>query len=205
MRARRGGAGLTAVMLATGLLTAVTSPAGAAAAPKATSPAARQAPFVALAHKALLKAPVKAKAVASFRLTGVAGVPTTASAVVLSVTVPTPITSGTLTFYPYGAKRPSVVSLAYATGRTATTTLVVTPGSNGKASLYNAAAKGDNVVVTVDRLLRRPRQPQARPTPRRSSCRCRPSASPRCWSARARPRCWPPASPRPGSVAWCSR
>ncbi|BEP14882.1 hypothetical protein acdb102_31930 [Acidothermaceae bacterium B102] len=149
MQVRRGGAGFTAVIVATGLLTAVTSPAGAVAAPKATSPAARQAPFVALAHKALLKAPVKAKSVASFRLTGVAGVPTTASAVVLSVTVPTPIASGTLTFYPYGTKRPSVVSLAYATGRTAATTLVVTPGGNGKASLYNGAAKGDKVVVTV--------------------------------------------------------
>jgi Fibronectin type III domain len=148
MQVRRGGAGFTAVILATGLLTAATSPA-AAAVPKATSPAARQAPFVTVAHKTLLKAAVKAKAVASFRLMGVADVPTTASAVVLSVTVPTPITSGTLTFYPYGTRRPSVVSLAYATGRTATTTVVVTAGTKGKASLYNAAAKGDKVVVTV--------------------------------------------------------
>src|SRR5471032_3366336 len=139
MRARRGVAWFTAVILATGLLTAATTPAGAAAVPKATSPAARQAPFVTVPHKTLLKAAVKAKAVASFRLMGVAGVPTTASAVVLSVTVPTPITSGTLTFYPYGTKRPSLVSLAYGKGRTATAIVVVPPGTKGKASLFNAA------------------------------------------------------------------
>src|SRR3954449_9438546 len=105
-------AAVAMAVVAAGLSTA---PAGAAA-PKPTSPAARQAPYIALAHKVLLKVPVKAKATVSFRATGLAGVPTTASAVVVSVTVPAPIASGMLTFFAYGSKRPSTVSLAYAKG-----------------------------------------------------------------------------------------
>ena len=136
-----------AVAVLAGGLAAV--PAGAAAGPKPTSPAARQAPFVAVAHKALLKAPVKAKATVAFRTTGLAGVPTTASAVVVLVTVPTPIASGALTFFSYGTKRPSTVSLAYAKGRTASTTVVLVPGTAGKVSAYNASTKGDKVIATV--------------------------------------------------------
>ena len=140
---------LALVALSAGLLTAVPAGASAVAAPKPTSPAARQAPYIVVAHKTLLKAAVKAKGLASFHATGVAGVPSTASAVVVSVTVPEPIVSGTLTFFGYGTKRPSTVSLAYSAGHTATSTLVLVPGTTGKSTVYNAAAKGDKVTVTV--------------------------------------------------------
>jgi Tol biopolymer transport system component len=138
----------SAVVLAVLAAGLTTVPAGAAA-PKPTSPAARQAPYVAVAHKVLIKAPVKAKGTASFRATGVANVPATASAVVVSVSVPKPIASGTLTFFGYGTKRPSTVSLAYAKGRTATGVVVLVPGGKGKVSVYNASTKGDKVIATV--------------------------------------------------------
>lgn len=141
----------TRIAVATAVLAAglTTVPAGAAVAPKPTSPAARQAPYVAVAHKLLLKAPVKAKATASFRATGLANVPSTASAVVVSVSVPNPVAAGTLTFFSYGTKRPATVSLAYAKGRTATSTVVLIPGTAGKVSVYNASTKGDKIVATV--------------------------------------------------------
>jgi Tol biopolymer transport system component len=144
-------AGTMAIAVSAGVLAsgARSATAASVAAPKPTSPAAAQAPYVAVKHKVVLNATVKAKAIASFTVSGAAGVPGNASAVVLSVVVPAPTAGGTIAVFPYGAKRPGVVNLSFVAKHAATATVVVTPGSKGKASLYRASSKAGRVQVTV--------------------------------------------------------
>jgi Tol biopolymer transport system component len=123
--------------------------ASAAAAPTSTSPAALNAPYVALSHKVLRKGPLKARATVSFAVLGVDGVPATASGVVLSVAVTRPAKGGGLVLFPYGQKRPGVVSLSFDAQRSAAATAVVAPGSRGRVSLANGSAAPVAANVTL--------------------------------------------------------
>lgn len=101
------------------------------------------------AHK-LATLPVKAHKTVSFTVLGVAGVPKTGvAAVVLKLVASKPAASGSLTAYPAGAHRPSVLSTTFVKGRDASSTVVVTPGSKGRASVANLSAGGVKVVPTV--------------------------------------------------------
>ena len=136
-----------ALALAAGLLTLPTAAATAAstATPKPTSPAAAQAPYVAVKHRVVLSAVVKAHAVVSFALHGVRS---DATGVVLSVAVPAPTATGSVTVFPYGSKRPGVVNLSFAAKHGATATVVLAPVL-GKASLFNDSSQSATIRVVV--------------------------------------------------------
>jgi hypothetical protein len=70
-------------------------------------------------------------------ITGNAGIPTTAKAVVLNVTATQTVGAGYIAAYPSGATRPSVSNINWTASNTTLPGLVIVPvGSNGKVSLY---------------------------------------------------------------------
>lgn len=84
---------------------------------------------------------VAAGSTTSVRTTGVAGVPSTGvGAVVLTVTVVAPATSGYLIAYPAGATRPSSSNVNFVAGRAAAGTTFARVGSGGAVALYSSAA-----------------------------------------------------------------
>ena len=126
----------TALVLASGV-----GPAAAA------TPSGGGSPYVAVKHKQLLHGTVKAHQAVSFAL---AGVPSTGvSAVVLSVSVTAPAASGSLVTFPYGARRPGTVSLAFSRTHGASGLVVVAPGSHRRTSLFNSSSALEHVAATV--------------------------------------------------------
>jgi Fibronectin type III domain len=144
---RRAVAGATAFVFSTTVLAVGAVPSVAAPAAAVAAAGAAGAPFVAVKHRQVLHAKVKAGTLTSFT---VRGVPTTGvSAVVLSVSVTSATVTGALTAFEYGTKRPRVVSVSLTAGRTASSLVVVAVNGTEKASIYNASSKTEPVLATV--------------------------------------------------------
>jgi outer membrane protein assembly factor BamB len=77
---------------------------------------------------------------------GVAGVPTTATAVILNVTVTNTTAPSFLTVYPSTAARPTASDLNWVGGLTIPNMVVATLGTTGSISFYNSAGSTDVVV-----------------------------------------------------------
>ena len=92
---------------------------------------------------ATAKAPVGAGGTLAVKLTGVAGIPSTATSVVLNVTAVNATSPTYVTVYPAGATRPLASDLNV-TGAKATPNLVIVPvGAGGVVDFYNNAGKVD--------------------------------------------------------------
>ncbi len=79
------------------------------------------------------------KSTTALTVTGTAsGVPTTATAVVLNVTVVAPTASGFLTVWPAGASQPTASNLNFVAGETVANRVIVGVGSGGQISIYNS-------------------------------------------------------------------
>ncbi|MBI5087418.1 MAG: PKD domain-containing protein, partial [Actinobacteria bacterium] len=78
---------------------------------------------------------------------GRANIPTTASAVVLNVTVDQPIADGFITVYPSDAGRPNASNLNYVTGQTVPNAVIARLGPGGTVCLFNSG--GTHLVVDV--------------------------------------------------------
>ncbi|MBT2482526.1 PKD domain-containing protein [Streptomyces sp. ISL-94] len=85
----------------------------------------------------------------STQITGRAGVPSTAKAVALNVTVTEPQAAGHLTVYPSGGSAPTASNLNFTAGQTIANSVIVPIGSDGKISVRNGAGAGAHVVVDV--------------------------------------------------------
>jgi hypothetical protein len=73
------------------------------------------------------------------KVAGVGGVPATgATAVVLNVTVDSPITNGFITAWPSGEDQPVVSNLNFTPGQTVPNLVTVKIGANGKVNIYNS-------------------------------------------------------------------
>jgi len=81
-------------------------------------------------------------------VTGIAGVPTNATSVVLNITAADPGGWGYVTAYPDGATRPNVSNVNYDSGRDRPNLVVVTPGANGKVRLF-VGEKSTHLIVDV--------------------------------------------------------
>ncbi|WP_425461032.1 hypothetical protein, partial [Leekyejoonella antrihumi] len=83
--------------------------------------------------------PVASGHTITLKVRGVGGVPSTATSVVLNLTVTAPTGTGFLTAYPYGETRPTSSNLNFTPGVTRANLAVVPIGSNGDISLYNGS------------------------------------------------------------------
>jgi hypothetical protein len=78
--------------------------------------------------------------VTRLRTTGRDGVPTSAGAVVLNVTVTEAVAPGFVTIYPCGSPRPNSSSLNYATGSTVANAVIIKVGTAGEICLFTSSA-----------------------------------------------------------------
>lgn len=78
-------------------------------------------------------------ATADVQITGRAGVPAGATAVVLNVTVTQPTAEGYLTLYPSGSARPLAANVNFTPGRTVPNLAVVKLGEGGRVAMFNPA------------------------------------------------------------------
>ncbi|MFG2878906.1 hypothetical protein ACGFYU_28545 [Streptomyces sp. NPDC048337] len=85
----------------------------------------------------------------STQIHGRAGVPSTAKAVALNVTVTEPGAAGHLTVYPSGGQAPTSSNLNFTTGQTIANSVIVPIGPDGKISVRNGGGAGAHVVVDV--------------------------------------------------------
>ncbi|MFB7466542.1 hypothetical protein ACFCZ1_24130 [Streptomyces sp. NPDC056224] len=85
----------------------------------------------------------------STQITGRAGVPSTAKAVALNVTVTEPNSDGHLIVYPSGSQAPNASNLNFTAGQTIANSVIVPIGPDGKISIRNGAWAGTHVVVDV--------------------------------------------------------
>ncbi|MGK0274702.1 MAG: hypothetical protein ACI9N0_001082, partial [Ilumatobacter sp.] len=85
-------------------------------------------------------AAVAAGSTLELQVTGVAGVPADADAVVMNVTVVNAGAAGHATVYPCGQKRPLAANLNYVAGQTIPNLVIAKPGVGGKACIYSLAA-----------------------------------------------------------------
>ena len=83
--------------------------------------------------------PLGAGATRSVTVTGVAGVPSSASAVVLNVTAVTPTSAGYLTVWPAGGPKPSTSNLNFVAGDVVPNLVTVGVGAGGQVSIFNFA------------------------------------------------------------------
>ena len=91
--------------------------------------------------------PLGAKATLTFQVTGVAGVPANASAVVMNVTVDKASAASFLTVFPAGATQPTASNLNWVANTTIPNLVTVKIGAAGQVSVYNNAG---NVQVIAD-------------------------------------------------------
>jgi glucose/arabinose dehydrogenase len=70
------------------------------------------------------------------QVTGVAGVPGTADAVVLNITAVNARNAGFATIYPCGQPRPDASNLNFTTGQTIPNLVIARPGTNGRVCIY---------------------------------------------------------------------
>jgi hypothetical protein len=82
---------------------------------------------------------VPAGGVVALTVTGRAGVPADAGAVVLNVTATQPTSAGWVTAWPAGVPRPTTSNLNYTSGRTVPNLVVVKVGAGGVVNLYTSS------------------------------------------------------------------
>jgi hypothetical protein len=104
-------------------------------------------------------------------VTGRAGIPATASAVVLNVTVDQAQAQGFITVYPAGVGRPIASNLNYLAGQTVPNAVITKLGSGGTLCIYNLAAA--HLIVDVAGYLTGPA-----PSPPGDPCPADPVAPP---------------------------
>ena len=80
-----------------------------------------------------------AGATLELQVTGVAGVPVDAAAVVLNMTAVNAQAPGFATVYPCGQSRPEASNLNYAAGQTIPNLVIAKPGAGGKVCIYSYA------------------------------------------------------------------
>jgi len=85
----------------------------------------------------------------TFLLTGSCGLPITASALALNVTVVSPLTSGFLTLHPTGIARPNASTVNFRAGRTRANNTVVALDDDGQLTVF-AALNGATTHVLID-------------------------------------------------------
>ncbi|MFJ4777012.1 hypothetical protein [Streptomyces sp. NPDC088762] len=85
----------------------------------------------------------------STQIAGRAGVPSTAKAVALNVTVTEPQAAGHLTVYPSGGSAPTASNLNFTAGQTVANSVIVPIGPDGRISVRNGGGAGVHVVVDV--------------------------------------------------------
>ncbi|MFF5975779.1 N-acetylmuramoyl-L-alanine amidase [Streptomyces sp. NPDC012769] len=78
-------------------------------------------------------------ATASLQVTGVAGIPANAAAVVMNVTATKPTNNGYVSVFPSGTPRPSTSNLNFKAGQSIPNLVIVPVGADGKVSFYNHA------------------------------------------------------------------
>jgi hypothetical protein len=83
--------------------------------------------------------PIGAGSTLELQVTGVAGVPANADAVVLNMTVVNAQAPGFATVYPCGQNRPEASNLNYTTGQTIPNLVIAKPGAGGKVCIYSYA------------------------------------------------------------------
>ncbi len=94
--------------------------------------------------------PLGSKSTTQLTVTGSAsGVPTTASAVVLNVTVAAPTASGYLTVWPAGASQPTASNLNFTAGHVFANRVIVGVGTSGQVSIFNSFGT-TQLIVDVD-------------------------------------------------------
>lgn len=93
--------------------------------------------------------PVGAGATLPVPVAGQNGVPTTATAVVLNVTVTGPTAPSFLTVWPDGATQPLASDLNYVPGKTVPNLVVVKVATSGAVDFYNAFGSADVIVDIV--------------------------------------------------------
>lgn len=72
---------------------------------------------------------------------GATGVPDTATAVIVNMTVTQPTVAGYLTVHPSGVAQPNASSLNFAVGETVPNLVVARIGADGRISIYNHAGQ----------------------------------------------------------------
>lgn len=87
--------------------------------------------------------------VTQLRVTGVAGVPANANAVMLNMTVTGPTTGSYLTVWPAGQPQPNTSNLNFEAGRTVPNHVIATVGQGGEISIYNKAGSTHVIVDLV--------------------------------------------------------
>src|SRR5664279_4276510 len=94
--------------------------------------------------------PVPGNGSISVQITGAAGVPATVvSAVVLNVTVTSPVGNGFITVYPEGTSTHNASNLNFLTGQTIPNLVVVPLGTNGKIRLANGSPGTTQLIADV--------------------------------------------------------
>jgi len=92
--------------------------------------------------------PLGAGATTSVTVAGVAGVPSSASAVVLNVTAVSPTVGGYLTVWPAGGPKPGTSNLNFVAGDVVPNLVTVGVGAGGQVSVFNLAG-ATHVVVDI--------------------------------------------------------
>lgn len=92
--------------------------------------------------------PLTAGQTHTFQVTGVAGVPANATAVVLNVTATDTTEASFMTVFPAGTARPTASNLNWAAGVTIPNLVTVKIGAAGKVTIYNSVGS-TNVIVDV--------------------------------------------------------
>jgi hypothetical protein len=85
----------------------------------------------------------------TLQVTGVSGVPATATAVIVNVTVTNTTAPSFLTVYPSTAARPLASDLNWVAGQTIPNMVIATLGTTGAITFYNSAGSTDVVVDLV--------------------------------------------------------
>lgn len=85
----------------------------------------------------------------SFRVTGRAGIPDEAAAVVVNLTVTEPRSSGFLTAHAAGTARPNASNVNFAPGQTVPNLVVVPIGRDGRVTISNTSTGSAHVVADV--------------------------------------------------------
>jgi len=85
----------------------------------------------------------------TFTLTGQCGIPVTASALALNVTIITPPSTGFLTLYPSGAVPPSTSTVNFRPGRARANNTVMALGDDGAIAVTTSVAGSVHVVIDV--------------------------------------------------------
>ena len=83
---------------------------------------------------------VPAGSTVEVQATGVAGVPSDASAVAVNLTIVGAAAPGFATLYPCGAARPDASNINYAAGQTIANSAIAKPGAGGKICIYSSAS-----------------------------------------------------------------